>query len=125
MAIMKRSEAIRSYFGAYASKDRGIIENLLTDDFTFTSPYDDAIDKTTYLRKCWPNCERIRVHELERIVEEADEVFVRYLIHTHDGRQFRNTEMFVFAGDRIRHVDVYFGPTYRDGAFVAQQKEAQ
>jgi hypothetical protein len=37
--------------------------------------------------------------------------------------EFRNTEFFVFAGDRIKSIDVYFGASYRDGAFVKQKSE--
>ena len=36
-------------------------------------------------------------------------------------KNFRNTEVFVFAGNKVRSIDVYFGATYRDGAFVRQQ----
>jgi len=35
--------------------------------------------------------------------------------------EFRNTEFFVFEGDRIKSIDVYFGAAYRDGVFVKQQ----
>jgi hypothetical protein len=36
------------------------------------------------------------------------------------GKNFRNIEFFTFAGGRIRRIDVYFGATYQDGAFVKQ-----
>jgi hypothetical protein len=36
------------------------------------------------------------------------------------GKTFRNTEFFAFEGDRIKQIDVYFGATYQDGAFVKQ-----
>ena len=38
-----------------------------------------------------------------------------------DGRSFRNTEFFVFSGDKIRRIDVYFGATHWNGAFVPQR----
>ena len=31
------------------------------------------------------------------------------------GKSFRNTEFFVFEGDRVKRIDVYFGATYRTG----------
>jgi ketosteroid isomerase-like protein len=49
------SALVRKYFAAYAAKDRKTVENLLSEDFTFTSPYDDHINKTTYFERCWPN----------------------------------------------------------------------
>ena len=36
------------------------------------------------------------------------------------GKSFRNTEFFVFAGDKVRSIDVYFGASYQDGVFVKQ-----
>ena len=36
------------------------------------------------------------------------------------GRDFRNTEFFVFEGDKVKRIDVYFGATYDNGAFVKQ-----
>ena len=118
---LSRSDIIRHCFGAYKSKDRKALEELLSDDFTFTSPYDDAIDKATYFERCWPNSEQIREHVIERIFREDDAAFVTYKCITDDGKEFRNTEFFTFMGDRIKTVDVYFGATYRNGAFVKQQ----
>ena len=36
------------------------------------------------------------------------------------GKNFRNTEFFSFDGDRIKRIDVYFGASYENGAFVRQ-----
>ena len=44
---MPHSELIRKYFSAYENKDRKTVESLLTNDFTFTSPYDHRIDRET------------------------------------------------------------------------------
>ena len=33
---------------------------------------------------------------------------------------FRNTEFFVFEGDKVKRIDVYFGAAYDNGAFVKQ-----
>ena len=60
MPSRTKAEIIASCFAAYRAKDRTMIEELLTDDFTFTSPWDDNIDKAAYFAKCWPNCERQR-----------------------------------------------------------------
>ena len=92
----------------------------MSDDFTFTSPYDDAIDKATYFVRCWPNSERIREHVIERIFVQGDEAYVTYLARIVDGSEFRNTEFFSFRGDKVAGVTVYFGANYRDGRFVGQ-----
>ena len=121
MVAQSKSDKIRSYFGAYKSKDRKVLEDGLADDFTFTSAYDDAIDKATYFERCWPNSERIRSHIIEKIFEQGDEAFVLYKCITNDGKEFRNTEFFTFDGDRVKRVDVYFGAAYRDGTFIKDQ----
>lgn len=112
------SDIIRRCFAAYRAKDRKTVEALLADDFTFTSPYDDAIGKDAYFARCWPNSERIQGHVIENIFVQGSEAFMLYRCITTKGDEFRNTELFTFAGDRISRIDVYFGATYRDGAFV-------
>lgn len=112
---------IRSLFAAYLANDRARVADMLADDFRFTSPYDDNIDKQTYFERCWKDTAWIAHHELERILVEGEVAFVTYRCTAKDGKSFRNTEFFVFSGDKIRRIDVYFGATYRDGAFVAQE----
>ena len=116
-----KSDRIRSLFAAYASKNRAALDDALTDDFTFTSPWDDAIDKATYFERCWPTSVRMKENEIERIFEQGDAAYVTYRTVTLAGDEFRNTEFFVFEGDRVKHIDVYFGASYRDGKFVKQQ----
>jgi ketosteroid isomerase-like protein len=116
-----KTDLIRKFFAAYASRDRAYVESRMTDDFKFTSPYDDAIDKAIYFERCWPVSERvIKENVLERILEQGDEAFVTYRCTTAKGDEFRNTEFFVFEGDKVRRIDVYFGASYRDGKFVGQ-----
>ncbi|MGX8011561.1 nuclear transport factor 2 family protein [Mesorhizobium sp. ORM8.1] len=118
MPAKSRAELIRGYFAAYQTNKRDVVAAILTDDFTFTSPYDDAIDSATYFARCWPKSPVFRSMAIERICEEDDAAFVLYRCETLDGKTFRNTELHLFAGDRLRTVEVYFGATYRDGAFV-------
>jgi ketosteroid isomerase-like protein len=120
MRAMSKADIIRNCFAAYRTKDRELLESLLADDFTFTNPYDDRIDKAAYFERCWPNSLRIKTNTLEKILVEGDEAFVQYKCTTHDGKEFRNTEFFTLKGDKIKSVDVYFGATYVDGAFVRQ-----
>lgn len=53
------SDLVRSYFNAYETNERAAVEELLCDDFTFTSPVDDHINKDNYFAHCWPSCEDI------------------------------------------------------------------
>ena len=121
MVLCNRSEIIGNLFAAYLSNDRKAVEASFTDDFRFTSPYDDEIDKATYFERCWRVSDWIERQDLERIMVEGEAAFVTYRCIARDGKSFRNTEFFTFAGDKIRRIDVYFGATYRHGAFVRQQ----
>ena len=122
MASARKTEIIRQLFAAYLSNDRKAVEAAFTDDFRFTSPYDDEIDKTTYFERCWRVPDWIELQTLETIMVEGEVAFVTYRCVTKGGKSFRNTEFFTFAGDRIRRIDVYFGATYQDGAFVRQNE---
>jgi ketosteroid isomerase-like protein len=122
MADRNRAEIIRALFAAYLSNDRKAVEEVFTDDFHFTSPYDDEIDKATYFVRCWRVTDWIERHELERIFVQGDEAFVTYRCVAKGGKSFRNTEFFSFEGDKIKRIDVYFGATYQDGVFVGQSE---
>ena len=120
MALTGRAEMIRAIFAAYLSNNRKFVEDAFRDDFRFISPFDDAIDKPTYFERCWKNTDWIARHELERIVVDGDEAFVTYRCVARGGRTFRNTEFFVFDGDKVTRIDVYFGAAYENGVFVKQ-----
>jgi ketosteroid isomerase-like protein len=116
-----KADIARSMYDAYRTKNRALVERILTDDFTFTSPYDDAVDKATYFERCWPNNKLIKTHIVETIIEKGDEVFVLYKCIINEGKEFRNVECLTFEGDHICEVNVYFGAAYKDGKFVKQQ----
>jgi ketosteroid isomerase-like protein len=104
-----RLKLARDAYGAYESGERGAIEELLAEDFTFYSPADVGIDRERYFERCWPNAELIEAFEFKRLIEAGDEVVVTYESTKTDGRRFRNTEILTFEDDRIRKVEVYFG----------------
>ncbi|MBR0825272.1 nuclear transport factor 2 family protein [Bradyrhizobium manausense] len=116
-----RERLIRDLFAAYLANDRERVADALADDFRFTSPFDDNIDKATYFERCFRDSGWIARHDIERIFVRDDEAFVTYRCMATDGRSFRNTEFFAFAGDKVRRIDVYFGATYQHGSFVRQQ----
>ena len=112
-----KANIIRAIFAAYLGNDRAFVEGAFTDEFRFCSPFDDNIDKPTYFERCWIDTGWIARHELETIVAEGDAAFVTYHCIARDGRSFRNTELFRFAGDQVRRIEVYFGPSWQDDVF--------
>ena len=122
MAATHKAGIIRALFAAYLSNDRKAVEDSFTDDFRFTSPYDDEIDKATYFQRCWRVADWIEKQDLETIMVEGEAAFVTYRCVARDGKSFRNTEFFRFMGDRIGRIDVYFGAAYQNGVFVRQNE---
>jgi ketosteroid isomerase-like protein len=115
---------VRRAFEAYRIKDQSLLAPLIAPGFTFTSPYDDAIDEAEYWARCWPNADLIEENMIERVVVAGDSAYATYLARTAGGASFRNTEYFTFADDgRIATIEVYFGASYRDGRFVAKGAE--
>ena len=114
-----KASVIRALFASYHNKDRAALERIFSDDFRFTSPYDDAIDKAAYFERCWPTSQHITGHTLEKVVDlGGNEAMVQYECKMPGGKTFRNVEVMAFDGDRVRSVNVYFGATYKDGKFV-------
>jgi ketosteroid isomerase-like protein len=80
---------VRASYAAYESGDRAVVEALLTDDFTFSSPDDVGIDRATYFGRCWPNKENLEAFDITRLLEVGDEVVVTYEALRKDGSRFR------------------------------------
>ena len=118
MQDTKLTDVVRAYRGAYQAEDREVADALLAEDFSFTSPNDDGIDKATYFERCWPNGDPKDEQRIESIVVDGDQAFVTYSCHAPNGKSFRNTEFLTFSGERIASVDVYFGPVWQDGVLV-------
>ncbi|MGH7156698.1 MAG: nuclear transport factor 2 family protein, partial [Candidatus Saccharimonadales bacterium] len=49
-----RAVLVRKFYEAFVSGDRKFVEQLLTDDFTFSSPIDVGLDRAGYFKRCWP-----------------------------------------------------------------------
>ncbi len=122
MTATDKADIVRDLFAAYMANDRKAVENSFTEDFRFTSPYDDEIDKATYFERCWKVSDWIARQNLEKIVTDGDCAFVTYQCVAKDGKSFRNTEFFTFDGDRIKRIDVYCGAAYENGTFVKQSR---
>jgi ketosteroid isomerase-like protein len=109
MADKSLTELIRIYFKAYETKDRSALESTLSDDFTFTSPHDDHIDRATYLERCWPNSKHTKASHVRKLFDQANEAFVLYDLEPDYGRPFRNAEFFTGSAGKIETIEVYFG----------------
>ena len=113
---MANTETVRQMFEAYLAGDTATAESLLADDYTFTSPQDDRIDKHAFMERCFPTVDRV---EWQRIVELAaageDGVFMMYEYQLKEGGRHRNTEFTVVRDGRLAETHVFFGGNYEEG----------
>jgi ketosteroid isomerase-like protein len=107
------SELVRRCFAAYQAQDRAAMEALLAEDFTFTSPYDDHIDRACYFERCWSSSVTMRSFRAVRIVEQGDEAFILYEAVFAAGPPVRNVEYFRTKDGKIKSVEVFFGSPAR------------
>jgi ketosteroid isomerase-like protein len=108
-AAASNAAIAQAAYEAYETKDRAALEALLADNFHFTSPLDNRLDRETYFRRCWPNSEVIEGFDLVHLVTDADRVFVTYEGRNTNGHRFRNTEILTIRDQHIVEVEVYFG----------------
>ena len=108
-------EIAKGYYRAYERYDRSFMEEHLAPDFTFTSPFDDHIDRAAYFERCWPKQPLHQKFDFVTVMADTDKVFVAYdctmriLNTTHLEARFRNAELMTFAGGKLKSVEVFFG----------------
>jgi hypothetical protein len=103
------TDLARKYYVAFQEKDRAFVEANLAEGFTFTSPYDDHIDRATYFERCWPNSQSIDGMRIESAAADGDAVLILYEVKTATGAVFRNVERLAFKDRKLASVEVYFG----------------
>jgi ketosteroid isomerase-like protein len=99
----------RKSYQAFVDGDRRANEAVIGEDFHFTSPLDNRIDRRTYFERCWPNSETISSFRFIRAFSHGDEVFVTYEAQSTSGKVFRNSEILTIRHGKIVAVEVYFG----------------
>jgi ketosteroid isomerase-like protein len=101
---------VRDYYTAFEKKDWNLMQQILADGFTFTSPIDDHITLMAFKERCWPNAYKIKRCELDKIVVSGDSAFVIYNGLTTDGKLFRNSDYFKLKDGKIIAYECFFGP---------------
>ena len=103
-------KTIPGYYQAWARKDRDAVEAFVGERFSFTSPFDDHIDREEFFRRCWPNAgSQERFDVMQVLPDGGDGALVLYEAVMKNGKRIRNAEYLRFEADRLRSVEVYFG----------------
>jgi ketosteroid isomerase-like protein len=108
---LANEEVARKWYAAWERRDWGPLDNLLADNFTFSSAAgDDHISKSAFKKQCWETqIDFIKHFDLERVSTGADDAFVKYLCHTKDGKSFRNVEYLRIRDGKLQSIECYFG----------------
>jgi ketosteroid isomerase-like protein len=98
----------RAAYDAYVRKDRAAMESIVADDYRFTSPIDNALDRATYFDLCWPNSEHMTGVDIVQAVVDGERAFIVYEATT-TGKRFRNCELHTVRSGKLVSTDVFFG----------------
>jgi ketosteroid isomerase-like protein len=107
---MSSADIVRASFDAYLAQDRDTADRLIAEDFVFTSPQDDHIDKAAFLERCFPTADRVISQEILELVSAGpDKVFILYEYELKTGDRHRNTEFITVRDGQLVETQVFFG----------------
>ncbi len=113
MTVTADIEIVRAMFAAYLEGDTETADRLLADDFQFTSPQDDHIDKSAFMARCFPTAERVVTQEiLELVSAGTNGVFIMYEYMLKTGERHRNAEFITVRNGKLVETQVFFGGGY-------------
>jgi len=111
---VSKVDTVRAIFESYLTQDREAADRLLAEEFVFTSPQDDHIDKRAFFERCFPTADRFVSNEMLHVVPtKGDDVFVMYEYQLKTGERHRNVELLTVREDRITETQVFFGGRVR------------
>ena len=107
---MSNTDVVRAAFDAYLAQDRYAAERLIAEDYSFTSPQDDHIDKAGFLERCFPTADRLTSQEILELVSAGEEgVFILYEYELKNGDRHRSAEFITGRCGRLVETQVFFG----------------
>lgn len=107
---MSNTDIVRTVFTAYKAQDAAAARPLYAEDFRFTSPQDDGIDKAAFFDRCFPTAQRLRSQDIMELSSVGTEgVFVLYQYELIEGGTHRNSEFLTVRGGVIVETQVFFG----------------
>jgi ketosteroid isomerase-like protein len=107
--VISNVDVVRRLRIAFDEQDAPGAEALLADDFRFTSPQDDHIDRDAWMRDCFPSAGHFVQSHLSELGAHGDVVFSRYDYTLEDGTRWRNMEAATVHDGQVHEVEVYFG----------------
>ena len=109
MAGTTSVQTVLDFMRAFHEQDRAAAEAIMSDDFVFTSPQDDHIDKAAWLERCFPSADHFDSPGATLEIVDVDGIVLHRYEYAVDGIRYRNAEALRVVGGQVREVEVYFG----------------
>ena len=109
MASTPAVRIVLDFMRAFHEQDRSAAQALMSDDFVFTSPQDDHIDKAAWLERCFPSADHFDGPSATLEIVEVDGTVLHRYEYAVNGIRYRNAEAIRVEDNRVSDVEVYFG----------------
>ena len=109
MVTTESVDVVQRFMRAFQEQDRPTAESLMADEFVFTSPQDDHIDKQAWLERCFPTADHFDEPGQTLQIVEVDGVVLHRYEYRVDGRRWRNVEPLEVRDGKVTSAEVYFG----------------
>ena len=103
-------KVVMEWYTAWVKKDWPLMQKILADGFTFSSPLDDHINIKLLKERCWPNAYNLKRADIDNFVANGDDVFVISTGWTNNGKTLRNMDCFKVKDGKITAYECFFGP---------------
>jgi ketosteroid isomerase-like protein len=103
------ADVVRRLFQAFNDDDRETAKALIAEDYRFTTPLDNGIDKASFFARCWPGDNGVSDFRIERSFVDGDTVVTVFEAGAGDGRRIRNVGLNRIRDGRIFEAEAYFG----------------
>jgi hypothetical protein len=104
-------KVVKAYYSGFENHDWRQVASQFADGFTFTSPNnDDHIPVEKFKDRCWPTNAFFKKVNYIKMAENGNDLMLLVEIITTDGKVVRNVDVFNFSADKIKSIEVFFGP---------------
>ncbi len=100
---------MRRLFQVFNDDDRVAAGALIADDYRFTSPMDNGIDKASFFARCWPGDHGMTDFSIDRMLAGGDTVATTFEAKTKDGVRIRTAGVNRVRNGQIFEAEAYFG----------------
>ena len=102
-------DTVLAFVRAFQEQDQHAAEALMHEDFVFTSPQDDHLDRTAWLERCFPTADHFDSPAVTLQIVETDGIVLHRYEYAVQGVRYRNLEATRVTDGTVHEVEVFFG----------------